>query len=201
MPDGGARSGSVSSHRVTDLLLSWGAGDESALTQLVPLVFDELRRLAHRHMRSERDGHVLQTTALVNEVYVRLIDLSRVKWQDRGHFLAMASRLMRRVLIDFARASAATKRGGTTVFVSFDEAAVGPVGPGADLVALDDALQALAKVEPRRSQVVEMKFFGGLTIDETADALGVSPQTVLRDWRLAKVWLLRELTRKANADD
>ena len=201
MLSGPLHTGPEPSRRVTDLLLSWGAGDESALTQLVPLVFDELRRLAHRHMRSQREGHVLQTTALVNEVYVRLIDLSRVKWQDRGHFLAMASRLMRRVLIDFARASAATKRGGTTVFVSLDEAAVGPVGPGADLVALDDALQALAKVEPRRSQVVEMKFFGGLTIDETADALGVSPQTVLRDWRLAKVWLLRELTRKANADD
>ena len=201
MPHGAPRPESVPSRRVTDLLISWGAGDESALTQLVPLVFDELRRLAHRHMRSQRDGHVLQTTALVNEVYVRLIDLSRVKWQDRGHFLAMASRLMRRVLIDFARASAAAKRGGTTVFVSLDEAVVGPDGPGADLVALDDALQALAKVEPRRSQVVEMKFFGGLTIDETADALGVSPQTVLRDWRLAKVWLLRQLTREATPDD
>jgi RNA polymerase sigma factor (TIGR02999 family) len=198
---GTARFGSESSGRVTDLLLSWGAGDESALTQLVPLVFDELRRLAHRHMRSQREGHVLQTTALVNEVYVRLIDLSRVKWQDRGHFLAMASRLMRRVLIDFARASAATKRGGGTVLVSLDETVVGPVGPGADLVALDDALQELAKVEPRRSQVVEMKFFGGLTIDEIADALGVSPQTVLRDWRLATVWLLGELTREASPDD
>jgi RNA polymerase sigma factor (TIGR02999 family) len=149
-------------------------------------------------MRSEREGHVLQTTALVNEVYVRLVDLGRVKWQDRGHFLAMASRLMRRVLVDFARASAAAKRGGGTVLVSLDEAVVGAVGPGRDLVALDDALQALAKVEPRRSQVVEMKFFGGLTIDETADVLGVSPQTVLRDWRLAKVWLLRELTRESN---
>jgi RNA polymerase sigma-70 factor (ECF subfamily) len=197
MSDGAASAGSESSRRVTDLLLSWGAGDESALTQLVPLVFDELRRLAHRHMRSQRDGHVLQTTALVNEVYVRLIDLSRVKWQDRGHFLAMASRLMRRVLIDFARASAAAKRGGGNVFVSLDETVVGPLGPGADLIALDDALQALATIEPRRSRVVEMKFFGGLTIDETADALGVSPQTVLRDWRLAKVWLLRELTREA----
>ena len=195
MPHGAARPGSGSSGRVTDLLLSWRAGDESALTELVPLVFDELRRLAHRHMRSQRDGHVLQTTALVNEVYVRLFDLGRVKWQDRGHFLAMASRLMRRVLVDFARASAAAKRGGGTVLVTLDEAIVGSDGPGADLIALDDALEALAQIEPRRSQVVEMKFFGGLTIDETADVLGVSPQTVLRDWRLAKVWLLRELTR------
>jgi RNA polymerase sigma-70 factor, ECF subfamily len=197
MSSGAPRPESVPSRRVTDLLLSWGAGDESALSHLVPLVFDELRRLAHRHMRSQRDGHVLQTTALVNEVYVRLIDLSRVKWHNRGHFMAMASRLMRRVLIDFARASAAAKRGGTTVFVTLDESVVGPGGPGADLVALDDALEALAKIEPRRSQVVEMKFFGGLTIDETADVLGISPQTVLRDWRLAKVWLLRELTREA----
>ena len=191
---GARRPEPVPSGRVTDLLLSWGAGDESALAELVPIVFDELRRLAHGHMRSEREGHVLQATALVNEVYVRLIDLGRVKWQDRGHFLAMASRLMRRVLIDFARASATVKRGAATVFVSLDETVVAPAGPGTDLVALDDALQALAKFEPRRSQVVEMKFFGGLSIDEIADTLGVSPQTVLRDWRLAKVWLLPDLT-------
>jgi RNA polymerase sigma factor (TIGR02999 family) len=185
-----------SSRRVTDLLLSWGAGDESALGQLVPLVFDELRRIAHRHMQSQRDRQVLQTTALVNEVYVRLVDLSRVRWQDRAHFLAVASRLMRRVLVDFARARATAKRGGGAVFVSLDEEVVGPEAPGADLVALDDALQALAKVDARRSQVVELRFFGGLTVEETAEALGVSPETVMRDWRLAKVWLWREITRE-----
>ena len=194
MSRGASRPEAEPSRRVTDLLLSWGAGDESAFAELVPLVFDELRRLARVHMRSQRDGHVLQTTALVNEVYVRLVDLRRVKWQDRGHLLAMASRLMRRVLVDFARASAAAKRGGGTIFVSLDEAVVGADEPAADLVALDDALQALARVDPRRSHVVEMRFFGGLTVEETAEALGVSPQTVLRDWRLAKLWLLRELT-------
>jgi RNA polymerase sigma factor (TIGR02999 family) len=182
--------------RVTELLLSWRAGDDGALAQLVPLVFDELRRLARRHMRSERAGHVLQTTALVNEAYVRLIDLSRVQWQDRAHFFAMASRLMRRILVDFARAGAAKKRGGDHHIVPLEPDLVIGEAPDADLVALDDALNALAKVDERKSRVVEMRFFGGLSIDETAESLGVSPETVARDWRMAKLWLLRELSGK-----
>ena len=182
--------------RVTELLLSWGAGDESALSNLIPLVFDELRRLARYHMRGQRKGHALGTTALVNEAYVRLVDLSRVRWQDRNHFFAMASRLMRRILVDFARADAAAKRGGGVEKVSFDEARVGSIEPGADLVALDDALKALAQIDSRKSQVVEMRFFGGLTVEETAEALKVSPETVMRDWQMAKAWLLRELRRE-----
>lgn len=192
MAPGGARSEPGELQRVTDLLLSWGAGDESALQQLVPLVLSELRRLARRHMRSERNGHMLQTTALVNEAYVRFVDVSRVRWRDRAHFLAMASRLMRRVLVDIARASGSAKRGGGSLRVTFDEAAI-VSEPAVNLAALDDALTALAKIEPRRSQVIEMRFFGGLTVEETAEALHVSPETVMRDWRLAKVWLLREL--------
>ena len=193
------RTSDPSAHRVTELLLSWRAGDEGALAQLVPLVFDELRRLARRHMRTERNGHVLQTTALVNEAYVRLIDLSRVRWQDRAHFFAMASRLMRRILVDFARAGAAKKRGGEHHIVSLEgHAAIGN-SPDADLVALDDALNALAKIDERKSQVVEMRFFGGLSVEETAESLGVSPETVMRDWRMAKLWLLRELSARGGA--
>jgi len=145
-------------------------------------------------MAGERPGHSLQATALVNEAYLRLINVQKMDWQNRAHFLAMASRLMRRVLVDFARANASAKRGGGSVMVSLDEAAIPPETPGPDLVALNDALEALTKVNARRSQVVEMRFFGGLSVDETADALGVSPQTVLRDWQLAKVWLLREIS-------
>src|SRR5262245_16395647 len=186
-------------HRVTQLLLSWREGDEAALAELVPLVFDEHRRLAKRHMRTEKNGHVLQTTALINEAYVRLIDLSRVRWQDRAHFFAIASRLMRRILVDFARAGAAKKRGGEHEIVRLDTKAVIADGPDADLVALDDALNALAKVDERKSRVVEMRFFGGLTVEETAESLGVSPETVMRDWRMAKLWLLRELSEKGKA--
>jgi len=186
-------------HRVTELLLSWREGDDAALAQLVPLVFDELRRLAKRHMRTEKNGHVLQTTALVNEAYVRLIDLSRVRWQDRGHFFAIASRLMRRILVDFARAGAAKKRGGEHEIVRLDTKAILGDAPDADLVALDDALNALAKVDERKSRVVEMRFFGGLSVEETAESLGVSPETVTRDWRMAKLWLLRELSGRDRA--
>jgi RNA polymerase sigma factor (TIGR02999 family) len=145
-------------------------------------------------MRNERGGHLLQTTALVNEAYVRLIDLNRIRWQDRTHFLAMSSRLMRRILVDFARSAATQKRGGELKAVTLDATVLAlPNSP--DLVALDDALSALAKMDVRKSQVVELRFFGGLSIEETADSLGVSEQTVMRDWRLARVWLLRELRR------
>jgi RNA polymerase sigma-70 factor (ECF subfamily) len=178
---------------VTDLLLAWSGGDEQALEQLVPLVHHELRRLARRQMGGERHGHTLQTTALVNEAYLRLVDLTRIRWQDRSHFLAMSARLMRRILVDHARSRGYQKRGGGAARVSLEEALVVTSERPQDLVALDDALQALAAVDERKSRVVEMRFFGGLTVEETASALDVSPETVMRDWRLAKVWLLRAL--------
>jgi RNA polymerase sigma factor (TIGR02999 family) len=160
---------------------------------LLPLVYDELRRLAARYMKHERSGHTLQATALVNEVYLRLIEVQQVRWQNRAHFFAMAARLMRRILVDAARARGAHKRGGGAPMLSLDEALVVSQEPGNDLVALDEALTALAAVDARKSQVVEMRFFGGLSIDETAEALHVSRDTVKRDWKMAKLWLLREL--------
>jgi RNA polymerase sigma factor (TIGR02999 family) len=181
------------SHQVTRLLVDWRNGDEGALEQLIPLVHDELRRVARRHMAHERVGHTLQATALVNEAYVRLIDVRQVNWQDRAHFFAMSSRLMRRVLVDFARSKGYQKRGGGAQKVSLDEALIVSSEPGADLVALDDALAALAAFDARKAQVVEMRFFGGLSVEETAEALKVSVDTVMRDWKLAKAWLLREL--------
>ena len=184
--------GSSPTH-VTDLLVAWSGGDEQALEKLMPLVHGELRRLARRQMAGERQGHTLQTTALINEAYLRLIDLTRIRWQDRAHFLAISARLMRRILVDHARTRRYAKRGGGAAKVSLDEALVVTSDPRPDLVALDDALKALAAVDSRKSQVVEMRFFGGLSVEETAEALGVSPQTVMRDWHLAKVWLLREL--------
>jgi len=182
---------------LTGLLLAWGNGDQSAFDHLVAAVHDELRRLARRQMRGERANHTLQTTALVNEAYLRLIDLRRVDWQDRTHFFALSARLMRRILVDHARARHYRKRGGGAGHVDLDEALVVSTARGPDLVALDDALQALARIDARKSKVVEMRFFGGLSVKETADALHVSPETVMRDWRLAKAWLLRELHRDA----
>jgi RNA polymerase sigma factor (TIGR02999 family) len=181
------------SHQVTRLLLDWGKGDQSALEQLIPLVHDELRRVARRHMARERAGHTLQATALVNEAYLRLIDIKQVQWQNRAHFFAMSARLMRRILVDFARSKKYQKRGGGAQQVTLDEALVVSAGRGDDLVALDDAITALAEVDSRKAQVVEMRFFGGLSVEETAEALHVSPDTVMRDWKLAKAWLLREL--------
>jgi RNA polymerase sigma factor (TIGR02999 family) len=178
---------------ITRLLVDWRGGDQAALEQLIPLVHDELRRLARRHMAHERVGHTLQATALVNEAFVRLIDVRQVKWQDRAHFFAMSSRLMRRILVDFARSKGYQKRGGGAQKVSFDEALVVTNEPGHDLVGLDDALNALAVFDARKAQVVEMRFFGGLSVEETAEALNVSVDTVMRDWKLAKAWLLREL--------
>ena len=177
----------------TTLLLAWGRGDETALDQLIPLVHDELRRLARRHMAGERPGHTLQATALVNEAYLRLIEVNQVRWQNRAHFFAMASRVMRRILVDAARARGYQKRGGGAESVSLDEALLVSGEPRQDLIALDDALNALAAFDLRKSQVVEMRFFGGLSVEETAEALHVSADTVMRDWRLAKVWLVREL--------
>ncbi|HTI43777.1 MAG TPA: sigma-70 family RNA polymerase sigma factor [Vicinamibacterales bacterium] len=182
------------SHHITRLLVDWRNGDEAALEQLIPLVHDELRRLARRHMAHERVGHTLQATALVNEAYMRLIDVKQMKWQDRAHFFAMSSRLMRRILVDFARAKGYQKRGGGAHKVSLDEALVVSQEPGHDLVALDDALTALGAFDARKALVVEMRFFGGLSVQETAEALQVSVDTVMRDWKLAKAWLLRELS-------
>ena len=181
------------SHQITRLLVDWRNGDQRALEQLIPLVHEELRRVARRHMAHERAGHTLQATALVNEAYVRLIDIRQVNWQDRAHFFAMSSRLMRRILVDFARSKGYQKRGGGAQKVSLDEALIVSAEPAADLVALDDALTALAAFDARKAQVVEMRFFGGLSVEETAEALKVSVDTVMRDWKLAKAWLLREL--------
>ncbi|MBZ5516458.1 MAG: sigma-70 family RNA polymerase sigma factor [Acidobacteriia bacterium] len=182
-----------SEHAITQLLRAWGDGDQEALRKLTPLVHAELHRAAHRHMARERPGHTLQTTALVNEVYLRLVDAREVTWQDRAHFFAICARMMRRILIDFARARQYVKRGGKAHHVSLDEALVVPREAGGDLVALDDALNQLAAVDERKSRVVELRYFGGLSVEETAEALKVSPETVMRDWKLAKAWLRREL--------
>jgi RNA polymerase sigma factor (TIGR02999 family) len=187
-----------STAQVTNLLVAWGQGDEAAFERLIPLVHAELRRIARRHMGHERNGHTLQPTALVNEAYLKLIDAQHVQWQDRAHFFAMSSRLMRRVLVDAARARGYQKRGGGAHQVTLDERRVGAKEPAADVVALDDALTALAAIDERKSQVVEMRYFGGLSIEETAEALGVSVRTVKRDWTMAKLWLLRELKKSGD---
>jgi RNA polymerase sigma factor (TIGR02999 family) len=180
---------------VTGLLVAWGEGDEAALARLTPLVHQELQRIARRCMRGERAGNSLQATALVNEAYLRLIDVQHVNWQNRAHFLAMSARLMRRILVDYARSKGYQKRGGGAVRVTFDEGLPVSGGRDQDLVAVDDALEALAKVDERKSRVVELRFFGGLSVEETASVLKVSAETVMRDWKLAKAWLLRELRR------
>ena len=180
----------------TDLLLAWGQGDVGAFDQLAPLVYNELRRLAQRYMGRERPGHTLQATALVNEAYMRLVAIKHVRWQNRAHFFAMAARMMRRILVDSARARGNDKRGGGARRVAFDEALVVANELGPDLVALDEALTTLETVHPRKSQVVELRFFGGLSLEEAAEALHVSTDTVKRDWRFAKLWLLRELSAK-----
>ena len=173
--------------------MAWRGGDEAALDTLLPLVHDELRRMARRHIAGERPGRTLQATALVNEAFLRLVDLKRVNWENRAHFLAMVARLMRRVLVDAARARQADKRGGQMVRVTFDEALIEGQDRAGDLLALDDALEALAALDDRKSRVVELRFFGGLGLEETAEALGVSTKTVMRDWDLAKAWLQRQM--------
>ena len=187
-------------HEITGLLVAWGGGDESALDRLMPLVYDELRRLAHRYMSRERAGHTLQTTALVNEAYLRLVNWREVRWQNRAHFFAVSAQMMRRILVDFARDRQYLKRGGGALRVSLAEAAHLTEQRGADLVALDEALTALAEVDRRKARVVEMRFFGGLSVGEVAEVLRVSETTVMRDWRLAKVWLLRELNKTVTSD-
>lgn len=181
--------------QITELLVAWSGGDDSALERLMPLVYDELRRLAHRYMSHERPGHTLQTTALVNEAYLRLVDWREVRWQNRAHFFAVSAQMMRRILVDFARDKKYLKRGGGAPQISFSEAAAFIESPGADLVALDETLNALAEIDLRKAQVVEMRFFGGLSVKEVAEVLKVSEETVMRDWRLAKVWLLRALDK------
>ncbi len=182
-------------HEVTQLLVAWGDGDQSALDQLMPLVYDELHRMAHRYMAQERPEHTLQTSALVNEAYVRLIDQKNAHWQNRAQFFAIAATSMRRILVGYARSRKRVKRGAGAFQISLDESAILSQERAADMVALDDALDNLAAVDQRKSQVVELRFFGGLSIDETAEVLKVSPGTVMRDWTLAKAWLKREVMR------
>jgi RNA polymerase sigma factor (TIGR02999 family) len=183
-----------STHEVTQLLRAWSEGEQSALEKLIPLVYDELHRMAQRYMAQERPGHTLQTTALVNEVYLRLVDSAHTSWQNRAHFFAVCAQAMRRILVDWARSRQAMKRGGEIPPLELDEAVVVAGTPGADLVALDEALKALAAVDPRKSQVVELHFFGGLSLEETAEILKISSDTVLRDWKFAKSWLRCELS-------
>jgi len=185
----------ISPQDVTQLLQAWSLGDSLALKKLTPLVYKELHRLAHRYMEFENPGHTLQTTALVNEAYLRLVS-NRANWQNRAHFFAISAQLMRQILVDFARSRHQWKRGGRGQRVSLDEALVTSNEADADLVGLDEALKALAAVDERKSRVVELRFFGGLSVEETAEVLKVSADTVLRDWRLAKIWLLREISHR-----
>jgi len=180
-------------HEVTRLLQAWGQGEDAALEQMIPLVYSELKRIAHRYMAGERQGHTLQTTALVNEAYLKLIDSRKVNWQNRAHFFAISAQLMRRILVDFARSRGYQKRGGGAHQITLHDELVGSHERGRNVLALDDALKALSEVDPRKSKVVELRFFGGLSLEETAEVLKVCPDTVLRDWRMAKAWLGREL--------
>jgi RNA polymerase sigma factor (TIGR02999 family) len=182
---------------VTQLLTAWSNGDRAALNQLMPLVHDELRRLARRYMKLERPGHTLQTTALVNEAYLRLADQTNTQWKNRAQFFGIAAQLMRRILVDHARGRDYIKRGGGAQRVPLDEAAVLAPEKAAEVLALDDALKKLAENDPRKCQVVEMRYFGGLTVEEIAEVLKVSPVTVMRDWSMAKAWLRREISNES----
>jgi RNA polymerase sigma factor (TIGR02999 family) len=193
--------GAATPQDVTLLLEAWSRGDASALEKLVPLVYRELHLRARRAMARERDAHSLQTTALIHEAYLRLVGSAPVDWESRSHFFAIAARLMRRILVDHARARRSQKRGGAARPIEFDEELVVAGPPGRDLVSLDEALTALAAQDERKAKVVEMRFFGGLSVDETAELLSVSPQTVLRDWKLSKAWLLREIKRGRTSSD
>jgi RNA polymerase sigma-70 factor, ECF subfamily len=184
-----------SSQSVTQLLLDWRNGDQTALDRLMPLVYEELRRIAGHYLRNERRGHTLQTSALVNEAYMRLVDHENIEWQNRAHFFSVAAQAMRRILVDYARSRNYQKRGAGAQHVSLDEAAMVTEEHAAEMIALDDALEALAKIDERKCRVVELRYFGGLSVEETAEALGVSVQTVGRDWSTAKAWLLREMSK------
>jgi RNA polymerase sigma factor (TIGR02999 family) len=184
-----------SSQNITKLLLDWRDGDSEALDRLMPLVYEELRRMANHYLRNERRGHTLQTSALVNEAYLRLVDHENIAWQNRAHFFGVAAQAMRRILVDHARTRNYQKRGGGAHYVSLDEAATLARDRAAELIALDEALQELAKMDPRKCRVVELRYFGGLSIEETAEALGVSIPTVTRDWNTAKAWLMREMMK------
>ncbi len=181
--------------QITRLLESWSQGDQQAIEKLVPLVYDDLHRLARRYISDERPGHTLQTTALVNEAYLRLVGSTQANWEGRTHFFAACAQIMRRILVDWARSRQAQKRGGDTPKLELDDALAAAAKAGTDLVAVDDALRALADIDSRKSQVVELRFFGGLSVKETAEVLKVSVETVNRDWRLARSWLRRELSR------
>jgi RNA polymerase sigma-70 factor, ECF subfamily len=182
---------------ITQLLIEWRDGDETALNRLIPLVYEELHRLAHHYMRRERPGHTLQTTALVNEAYIRLVDHKGMRWQNRAHFYAVAAQAMRRILVDYARSRDCAKRGGGAIRVELEEATTVVQRQASDLVALDVALSELAALDPRKSQIVEMRYFGGMSVEEMAEVLRVSPVTVMRDWSTAKAWLLRAMSPEA----
>ena len=184
---------------MTQLLVDWSNGNQAALDKLMPLVYGELHRLAHKYMRQERPGHTIQTSGLVNEAYLRLVDQREVHWQNRAHFYGIAAQLMRRILVDHARSRQYAKRGGSSSHVPLDEGLIVSAERGAEVIALDDALKGLATFDERKSQIVELRFFGGLSIEETAEVLGVSPGTVMRDWTLAKAWLRREIASENHA--
>ena len=183
------------SHNITELLRAWGDGDQSALEQLTPLVYEKLHNLARRQMLREKEGHTLQATALIHEVYLRLVEFQSVRWQDRAHFFAVCARLMRRILVDFARSRDALKRGGESKKLTLEEGMIASSDAPTQLLALEEALNKLGKVDPRKGSVVELRFFGGLTVKETAEVLKLSPDTVMRDWSMARGWLLREIER------
>jgi RNA polymerase sigma factor (TIGR02999 family) len=185
---------------VSRLLRAWSLGEQAAFDQLMPLVYEELRRMARRLMRRQRSGHTLETTALIHEAYLRLVDQSEVRWQNRAHFFGVAAKAMRHILVDHARTRQAAKRGGRMQQVTLHETAAAVIERPLDLLALDDALQGLAVIDKRKSQVVELKYFGGLTVHEIAEVLRVSAETVARDWRLARAWLLRELSKDSGID-
>jgi RNA polymerase sigma factor (TIGR02999 family) len=193
--------GNRSTHEITQLLVAWNQGDQAALEALSPLINQELHRLAKRYMAEEQQGHLLQPTALVNEAWLRLIDWRNVEWQNRAHFFGLAAQIMRRILVDFARAQQSEKRGGEEIRVSLSEAANVAQEKSAGLVALDDALLALEQLDPRQARVVELRYFAGLSLEETAEALHVSVGTVRRDWSLARAWLFRELNQRESRDD